>query len=170
MKSTAGPSIIFIPGSFAFPQLYDPVFDIVRGKGHEIRGLHLPSVGLPSGQPRPGQPPSMYDDAAHIAAEVQKLVDEGRNVILVTHSYGAVPACQSTKELSRGEREQAGKPGGIVNIAFMTSLVPAVGQTAKDVLATVPPEAQVGLKADVSFEVNFDSIVSLTEAHRKMAG
>jgi alpha-beta hydrolase superfamily lysophospholipase len=154
MGSTNKPSILLVPGSFALPEFYDPVFDIVRSKGYDIKGLHKPSVGLSAGQPRPGPLPTMYDDAAHIAKEVEKLVDEGKDVILVPHSYGGVPASQSTKGLSKAERQQAGKPGGIVNIAYLTCLVPAIGQTAKDVLATVDPGTQIQLTVKVSTTLN----------------
>ncbi|EXJ56910.1 hypothetical protein A1O7_07254 [Cladophialophora yegresii CBS 114405] len=148
MGSTSKPSILLIPGSFALPEFYEPVFELVRAKGYDIRGLHKPTVGLSARQPRPGAPPTMYDDAAYIAGEAEKLADEGKDVILVPHSYGGVPASQSTKGLSKKERQEAGKPGGIVSIAYLTCLTPALGQTAKDVLATVPPETQINLTED----------------------
>ena len=151
MGSTSKPSILLIPGSFGLPEFYNPIFDLVRDKGYEIHGLHKPSVGLSARQPRPGAPPTMYDDAAHIAKEAEKLVDEGKDIILVPHSYGGVPTSQSTKGLSKKERKEAGKPGGIVNIAYLTCLVPALGQSAKDVLATVPPEKQINLTVQVRF-------------------
>ena len=150
MGSTTKPSILLVPGSFGLPEFYEPVFELVRAKGYDIQGLHKPSVGPSAGQPRPGPPPTMYDDAAHIANAAEKLADEGKDVIVVAHSYGGVPASQSTKGLSKGERRQAGKPGGIVNLAYLTCLVPALGQSAKDVLATVPPEQTVELKVRVS--------------------
>ncbi len=149
MGSTSKPSIILIPGSFGLPEFYNPVFELVRAKGYDIRGVHKPSVGLSSRQPRPGPLPTMYDDAAHIAKEAEKLIDEGKDVILVPHSYGGVPTSQCTKGLSKKERQEAGKPGGIVNIAYLTCLTPALGQAAKDVLATVPPETQINLTIKV---------------------
>ncbi|KIW65443.1 hypothetical protein PV04_07702 [Phialophora macrospora] len=145
MASTSKPSILLIPGSFALPEFYEPVFELVRAKGYDIQGLHKPTVGLSARQPRPGPLPTMYDDAAYIAGEAEKLADEGKDVILVPHSYGGVPASQSTKGLSKKERQEAGKPGGIVSIAYLTCLTPAPGQSAKDVLATVPPENQINL-------------------------
>jgi alpha-beta hydrolase superfamily lysophospholipase len=144
------PTILLIPGSFALPEFYDPVFEAVRAQGYDIKGLHKPSVGLSSRQNRPGPPPTMYDDAAYIAGEAEKLIDEGKDVILVPHSYGGVPTSQCTKGLTKAERQAAGKSGGIVNIAYLTCLVPALGQTAKDVLATVDPEKQINLTVKVT--------------------
>ncbi|EXJ67514.1 uncharacterized protein A1O5_09527 [Cladophialophora psammophila CBS 110553] len=143
------PSILLVPGSFALPEFYEPVINAVAEKGYEIQGLHKPSVGPTSGKAREGvAPPTMYDDAAFIAGEVEKLANQGKDVILLAHSYGGVPVTQSTKGLSKKERQREGKEGGIVNLAYMTCLVPAVGQTAKDVLATVPQEQQLDLKID----------------------
>jgi pimeloyl-ACP methyl ester carboxylesterase len=142
------PSILFIPGSFSRPESYDPVLNAVAAKGYEIQGLHLPSVGLKSG-PREGEPPTMYDDAAFIAKEAEKLSDEGKDVILIGHSYGCVPITESAKALGKEARQKHGKKGGIVKLAYMTALVPAVGMTGAEVLADAPKDNAIDLKMDV---------------------
>ncbi|KAK0120288.1 hypothetical protein ONS95_011694 [Cadophora gregata] len=142
------PSILLIPGSFALPEFYDPVMNAVSAKGYSIRSLHMPTVGLTAGKPREGTPPTMYDDAAFIAKEVQVLVDEGKDVILICHSYGGAPTSQSTKGLSKVERQVEGKEGGIVRLGYMTAVVPALGASAQDVLADLPPENQASMKLD----------------------
>lgn len=91
----------------------------------------------------------MYEDAALIAKEVEKLADEGKDVILIPHSYGGVPTTQSTKGLSKSERQKEGKKGGVVRIAYMTALVPAVGATGMSVLANAPEENRIDFKIDV---------------------
>ena len=152
------PSILFIPGSFSLPEFYDPVMDAVAAKGYEIRGLHLPSVGLKAGQGREGTPPTMYDDATFIAKEAERLADEGKDVILIAHSYGGVPVTESIKGLGTKDRQKQGKPGGIVHLAYITSVVPAVGTSAAGVLADVPTEHQMDLKIDVRFS-SFPSFI-----------
>lgn len=142
------PSILLIPGSFGLPEFYDPVVNAVAAKGYEIRALHYPSVGLKTG-PREGAPPTMHEDAAFIAKETEKLADEGKDVILIAHSYGGVPATESAKGLGKEERQKQGKKGGIVNLAYMTALVPAVGASAASLLAAVPEDQRLELKIDV---------------------
>lgn len=138
------------------------VVDPVVAKGYEIRALHLPSVGLKTGQGRAGAPPTMYDDAAFIAKEAKRLADEGKEVILIGHSYGGVPVTQSVNGLGIKERQKQGKTGGIVNLAYITSLVPPVGTSAAGVLADVPKEHQIDLKTDVCFfPVSFLRFLSL---------
>lgn len=144
--SNSKPSFLVITGSFTRPSFYDPVVNAVEAKGYEIRALHSPSVGLETG-PREGEPPTMFDDAAFIAKETEKLADESKNVILIAHSYGGVPATESTKGLGRGERQAQGKKGGIIRLAYMTAMVPAVGKSGA--LVDVPEENLVPLKMDV---------------------
>ena len=150
LTNMSKPSIILIPASFALPELYDPIVDAVAANGYEIQALHLPTVGLKTG-PREGAPPSMYEDATFIATEVEKLSDEGKDVILIAHSYGGIPATESTKGLGKEEREKDGKKGGVVALAYITAVVPAVGDSAMGVLASVPPESQLELPIDVRF-------------------
>lgn len=104
----------------------------------------------------------MYDDAAFIAAEAEKLADEGKDVILVAHSYGGVPTTESVKGLSKQERQKQGKKGGIVRIAYVTSIVPAVGMAAMQVLGDLPKENQVELKIDVPILVLSPFLILLT--------
>jgi alpha-beta hydrolase superfamily lysophospholipase len=143
------PAVVIVTGSFALPEFYDDIVADIRAKSITVTVPHLPSVGLKTG-PRPGPPPTMADDAALIAGEIKRLADEGRDVIVVSHSYGGLPATESIKGLSKAERRTAGKPGGVVRLAYMTALVAEVGRSAKEVLDDVPPERRQLMSADVS--------------------
>ncbi len=142
-------SILIIPGASALPELYDPVVKAVTAYGLDIKPLHIPSIGIPG--PREGEPPTMYDDAAFIATHVRNLADSGNNVILITHSYGGTPGTESVRGLTKKEREAQGLEGGIVAIAYMTSLVPNVGEPAASVQAPLPEESKVPTALDVCF-------------------
>ncbi|KAI9878590.1 MAG: hypothetical protein M1823_006940, partial [Watsoniomyces obsoletus] len=107
------PSIVFVPGSYVLLPVYQPLFDAASKAGYEIKGIHPPTVGPSSRQGGDGPAPSMYDDAAVIAQEVEKLADQGKDVILMGHSYAGLPMSQSTKGLGKEERKAQGKPGGI---------------------------------------------------------
>lgn len=144
------PTIVLVPGSFGLPEFYNQVLDPISAAGYDIEGLHLPSVGESALKGRDGVPPTMYDDAAFIAEKVQRLADEDKSIILVAHSYGGVPVTQSTKGLSRKERESSGKKGGIVSVAYMTCLTPALGKSAAEILAGVPEGQKVNMPIDVS--------------------
>ncbi|KAI1102857.1 alpha/beta-hydrolase [Jackrogersella minutella] len=151
------PSILFIPGSFAIPELYSNIFDAVTAKGYEIKGLHLPSVGLKTG-PRKEPPATIYDDAAFIAKEVENLADDGRDVMLIGHSYGGIPITQCTQGLTKAERQKEGKKGGIVRLAYMTALVPAPGQSGLKFLETLPAEHSAEYGLDDKGYLYFDDV------------
>ncbi|KAK5943066.1 hypothetical protein PMZ80_004071 [Knufia obscura] len=131
------PIILFIPGAYVLLPVYQPLFDAVSNAGYEIKGIHPPTVGLSSRQGRDGPAPSMYDDAAVIAQEVERLADQGKNVILMGHSYAGVSMSQSTKGLGKEERKAQGKPGGIVQLAYIACLVPAVGESAASLIGSL---------------------------------
>ncbi|KAI1125700.1 alpha/beta-hydrolase [Nemania abortiva] len=134
-------SMVIVPASSALPLFYDKVVEGVAEHGYDIEALHIPSVGLMTGA-RPGKKPTMYDDAAFIATHVTRLAEAGRDVLLITHSYGGTPATESVQGLSKRERLDQGKDGGIVGLAYMTSLVPEVGHPATTSAGTADPGQQ----------------------------
>ncbi|KAJ9605228.1 hypothetical protein H2200_010618 [Cladophialophora chaetospira] len=142
------PSIIFVPGSFNLPSEYKVVFDGVSEAGYEIKGIHLPTVGAGPRQGRDGPAPSMYDDAAFIAQEIEELADQGKDVVVIGHSYAGVPMSQCSKGLDKEERKAHNKPGGIVRLAYIACLVPALGESAQDVISTGPKERRIAMAVD----------------------
>lgn len=146
----AVPSIVLIPGASALPKFYQNIVDAVTKHGIPIQALHLPSAGLETGA-RPGPPPTLQDDAAFIAEHVAKLADAGKDVVILTHSYGGAPATESVKGLSKTCRQKQGLEGGVVRIAYMTSLVPKLGASAYSALAAMSPEDQAPIVVDVGF-------------------
>jgi hypothetical protein len=144
------PSILFIPGSYTLLSVFQPLFDAVSKGGYEIKGIHLPTVGPSSRQGRDTPGPSMYDDAAAIAQEAEGLADQGKDVILMGHSYAGVPMSQSVKGLGKEQRKAQGKPGGIVRLAYIACLVPAIGSSAGSLLSRFPDEKRPRLSIDVS--------------------
>jgi len=154
------PSILIIPGASATPEFCDSVTKAVAAQGYEIRALRLPTVALTPG-PQTATPKSMYDDAAFIASTVEKLADEGKDVILMAHSYGGIPATESVKGLGKEERQKEGKKGGIVRLGYLTSLVPAVGVAALRVLGDVEPPFQMD-DSGYTYHENIARSASLT--------
>ncbi|KAK5175687.1 uncharacterized protein LTR77_000826 [Saxophila tyrrhenica] len=146
----AKPIILFLPGSFVHISVYQPIFDAVSGAGYVIKGIHPPSIGPASREGRDGPGPNMYDDAAVIAAEVEKLADQGKDVIIIGHSYGGGPVSQSTKGLSKEERKAQGKAGGVVRLGYMTAVVPGIGQSSQNVLEGTRKEGDMPMSVDAN--------------------
>ncbi|KAJ7719921.1 Alpha/beta hydrolase fold-1 [Mycena metata] len=140
------PEIIIIPGSFAPLKYYDPVVADFKAHGYSVHGVELETVGR-----RDTAAPGMYDDAAAIAALTSRLADEGKDVVLVPHSYGGVPTCESAKGLAKSVREKEGKTGGIVRIVFVSALVPKEGESSKDTGGSDMVIDYVGLEGEYMY-------------------
>jgi hypothetical protein len=144
------PTILIVPGGFTLPELYEKVVNHVSSKGYPIHALHLPSVGYKTN--RPG---TMQDDAAFVSTEISKYADEGKDVVLVAHSYGGIPATESTKGLSKAERQRQGKSGGLVRLAYISCIILPVGESDASVIMPDNMLPRVS-----PFEIRFDVCLS----------
>jgi pimeloyl-ACP methyl ester carboxylesterase len=131
MATVSKPTIIIIPASFSPISLYTTVISDLESHGYAVHGVELQTVG------RREKAPGMYDDAAVVASLASRLTDEGKDVVLVAHSYGGVVACEAAKGLAKSVREREGKQGGIVRIVFVAALVPSEGQCSTDVFEEI---------------------------------
>jgi len=119
-------TLVLVPGSFNHIEFYIPLIEKFTSEtGYPLHTVALRTVGK-----KPGPLPTIYDDAAFIASEVEKLADDGKEMVLMGHSYGGIPISQCMEGLSLAAREKEGKKGGVVRIAYMTALVPAMGENA----------------------------------------
>jgi hypothetical protein len=91
------------------------------------RRTDAPSKGSsPETVRRRDQALGLYDDAAKVAAIASKLTGEGKDLVLVPHSY--VRWARPVRAL------KAGKQGGIVRIVFVTAVVGKEGRSLLDVM------------------------------------
>jgi len=120
------PTLVIIPTSFCPSSFYDRQVDFLRSKGYSAHSLDPPS--FPASYMPGSAAPTLYDDALFIREFVTKLVDEGQDVVMLAHGYGSCPASQSLKGLTRNERTANGNIGGVVRLAFLTAVVPKVGE------------------------------------------
>lgn len=134
-STAARPAIVIVPGSFSWPEYYDAVIQPLKRRGYETRAVQLMSVGR-----RDGPGPTMAEDAAHIRTVISPLVDQGKDVVLVTHSYGGIPGTESIKDLAKGDREAAGLPGGVMRIIYITSLAVPEGKSLGAMLGGSLPD------------------------------
>ncbi|KAK6977567.1 AB hydrolase-1 domain-containing protein [Favolaschia claudopus] len=129
MSNPTKPTIIIIPGSFCSLSQYATVINQLKSHGYPVEGVELETLGLRD------KAPTLYDDAASVAALATRLVDEGKDVVLVPHSYGGLVACEASKGLAKSVREKEGKKGGISRIVFVTSVIGRAGESLKDIMA-----------------------------------
>jgi alpha-beta hydrolase superfamily lysophospholipase len=111
--STTKPTILIVPGSFSPSSQYSTLITHLRTAGFPAFALQLPSA-----QKRmPLAPASMSDDASLIRRTVEAVLAQGKEIVVVAHSYGGTPTTQALGGLK------------VKNIVYLSAIVPKVGQT-----------------------------------------
>ncbi|EXJ68272.1 uncharacterized protein A1O5_08887 [Cladophialophora psammophila CBS 110553] len=133
----AKPAIVIVPGSFSPASFYTNVVDALHAHGYEaIVETLLSSSRSPLNDERAA---TMEEDADLFRQIVQDLADQGKDVVIVTHSYGGVPGTECSRELSKATRRAIGKQGGISRFVYVTSVVPTPGHSLKDLMGDLVP-------------------------------
>lgn len=121
--STPKPAILLIPGAWHQGESWKPVTSILQDQGYYVEPVTLPSAGGPPST-------NAADDAAYIRSmHLEGLVAQGREVIIVMHSYGGVPGTESVKGFARKEIAAQGKAGGVIALVYTTAFMIPEGQT-----------------------------------------
>jgi pimeloyl-ACP methyl ester carboxylesterase len=124
------PTILFFAGAFADPSCFDTISVYFNRVGYPTAYAHVLSLN-------PSDPTiSTSADADHTRDNyLSPLLEEGKDIIIFTHSYGGVVAGQAAAGHSKTARAAEGKKGGVVGLLYLAgnivgekeSLLEAVG-------------------------------------------
>ncbi|KAJ3550350.1 hypothetical protein NM208_g27 [Fusarium decemcellulare] len=128
--------VVIVPGSFAPAKHYNSYVQNLAQHGIEAVVVDTPSVGRREGLP----PATMSDDVNEIVKVVEGLLDDGKDVVIITHSYGGIPGTQSLEKLSRKQRSATGKTGGVDKIIYLASVVLQPGTANLDLFGPNLPD------------------------------
>ena len=149
------PHIVLIPGAWHAGACYDFIVPLLQDAGYATTALTLPSVGA--------EPPltSTDQDAAVVHSAVSDLADAGRDVVVVMHSYGAVPGSDGVKGLSKKERAGQGLDGGggVVALVYLCAWMLPEGKSIADYPR--PPAVLARLRFEVhgrAFQLHFSLV------------
>ncbi|KAJ5087127.1 hypothetical protein N7456_010743 [Penicillium angulare] len=119
----SNPTFVFSLGAWITPEVYDST------------RAHLDTLGYPSecpAHPSTGaEPPSkeLSDDVTSLRDVLVKLADEGRELVVVAHSYGGVVASCAVDGLSKQARERESKLGGVIKVIYLAAFALDKGQS-----------------------------------------
>lgn len=117
------PTIVFIPGAWHSPDSFQLARDALQARGWETEAVAFPTVGAEP--PTKGVP----DDAAAVRKVLEALAEQGKQIVLVVHSYGGVVGAQAVRGLGYKQRQKEGKVGGIITYLYLSAFVVPVGQS-----------------------------------------
>lgn len=126
------PTVVLVHGAWHTPDCWAPVTELLKEHQYPFHTIRLPSTGGDITT-------TMPDDAAHIQKTTSKLVANGKEVILVMHSYGGIPGTESAKGLLKKDQQAAQKAGGIVCLVYVAAFLIPVGTSLASFLGTMAP-------------------------------
>ncbi|OQV01256.1 hypothetical protein CLAIMM_06644 [Cladophialophora immunda] len=129
------PVILLVPGSFTISAMYYPLQDILVEEGYEVYVNNLPSASRNG----PEAPASLSDDAKFFSNIIGMVADQGKDIVVLGHSYGGLVASESAKGHSKAERYARGLKGGIIRIIFLAAIVLQEGQSLLGHQGQLPP-------------------------------
>ena len=98
----------------------------LEAQGYEARGATLSTTDSKDG--------TIEDDVNMIRSIVVPLIDKGRKVVLVLHSYAGFPGSVAIKGLSKSDMQAKGSDGGLIGIVYMCAFVPHEGVSLFDAI------------------------------------
>lgn len=121
MTSQDKPTILIVHGAWHQPLHYRPLINRLRQANFTVLVPTLTTSGYDDSI----DGKSHLDDVRRINETLLPVLDEGKQVIVVGHSYGGIPSTEVTESQSVEERAARGLKGGIHSIIYI-SPVPAL--------------------------------------------
>lgn len=140
-------AFVIVPGAWSPPACYSKLVHEL-----EVAGFYATALRLPSFDTSDPSSTSCTVDAEAVRADILPLIEEqGKDVVIVCHSYGGVPAGGAARGLSKAARARMGKQGGIVALIYMTAFIVPQGSSVVEMMGGHHPpwvqQDQVSIEA-----------------------
>ncbi|KAL6898335.1 Alpha/Beta hydrolase protein [Trichoderma evansii] len=119
--SSSRPHILIIPGAWHPASTMASFAKDLEAAGFPTTVVPTRSVGA--------RDVTVQDDEAQAKALLQPLFDEGKDVIVLGHSYGGFVITGLINGLDKKSREAQGLSGGIIGVIYFAAFVPVEGET-----------------------------------------
>lgn len=128
MSVAEKPVFVFVPGAWHTADTFNGIRAMLTQKGFDSEAVPTPFVGA--------VPPNkgLHADIDYTKAFLQDLADKGRQIVLVTHSYGGMVGAGAVEGLGYSQRSKAGSPGGVIMVVWMAAFATPKGQSLLDML------------------------------------
>ncbi|KAJ5806687.1 hypothetical protein N7474_010279 [Penicillium riverlandense] len=126
--SSAKPTILFIPGAWHSPDVFDDVRASLAIRGFPSVAVALPAIGA--------EPPSkgLADDTIFVQNEIERLSNEGKQIVVVAHSYGGMVGAGAVEDMGYAERQKTNRKGGVLMLVYLAAFVAKSGTSLLDML------------------------------------
>lgn len=126
------PSILFVHGACHIPDIH--YCELLRTL--ENNGFDVFAPRLPTNYEKEYGHVGLADDATFIRTQALNLINQGRYLLIVCHSYGGMVITSGlSSDLNVNNRQSVGKPGGILHLFYLCALIPLLGESMMDVVS-----------------------------------
>ncbi len=150
MMSPSKPTIIIAHGSWHSPEHFAPLETNLRSHGYKTHAVWLPTMHYARLDPplNPSQV-NLLDDVKSLRAAITDELDNGVDVVVLSHSSGTLPASSSVEGLDKASRSKAGHANGVSAFLIMSGLIIPAGITGLDFAGgATPPTVTVSTISD----------------------
>ncbi len=118
------PTLVLVHGSWHCPEHYDLLVPALSHLGYKSAAVSLPSTQSPEDPPH-----TLADDTAAVREVVLGELDQGNDVVVISHSYGGCPSNNALEGLNRKSRTAAGYGTAVNAMVFIAAVPVAAGGT-----------------------------------------
>lgn len=121
------PAVVIVHGAWHVPSSYDKLAAALRLAGYEV---HVPRLTSMSGTKPPDG--DLVSDTAQVRSCAEQLVEAGRAVVALMHSYGGQVGTNALHGLSSRARAKQGLAGGVSGLVYLCGFMLPEGWSAMD--------------------------------------
>ena len=111
-------TIVFVHGAWHSHYHYSSLLDGLRNHGWTVRASSMPSTGSSF--------PDLTQDIATVRQDIDAALAEGKDVAILAHSWGGIPASEAVQGYVKDE--SSNKPG-VVKLMYIASFAIPKGET-----------------------------------------
>lgn len=112
------PTLLIVHGAWHTPHCFDYFTELLEKRGFEVVRPLLPTC---NGDNPPTK--TLEDDVQAVRDHAEKLVNDGKDVIAILHSYGGTVGTDALYGLSKSARKGKGLEGGIKDLFYVCAFV-----------------------------------------------
>ncbi|KUJ12964.1 alpha/beta-hydrolase [Mollisia scopiformis] len=132
------PTLIFVPGAWHPASIWDKVSSLLKAQGYNCIAITLPTTTSDPSK-------TFSDDFQAVRNAIKTETAQGRNVVVVVHSYGGAVGVSAVKDLTAAKGNTStitsDPTGHVIGICSMASGFGPAGKTFMDALGGAPPNS-----------------------------
>jgi hypothetical protein len=132
---TEKPLIFLVCGSWHTPKVWYLLEPFLNDAGYETVKTSLMSNGSKASVPN-----VFAHDAKKLTDEITALVEQGKEIVMVMHSYGGLPGSEACKGNTKSVRQKEGKKGGVIACVYLCSFMIPTGYSLMESAISDPGE------------------------------